>query len=457
MSREQEDPQALFRALFESVSDSIVVIDEEGRVVLANPACDRLLGYAPAELAGQMVEVLVPERFRGHERYRAEYAKNPHPRPMGKGLALYALDAGGREVPVDIALAPIFVGGRHWAAAVLRDMRGRANGPETLRLQAAALRSAANGVVITDRTGTIIWVNPAACEITGYSANELIGQHTRLLKSGQHDRSFYERLWSTINRGETWSGTIINRRKDGTLYREEQMIAPVLDDGGDVSHFIAIKQDVSARYQAEDSLALAHSELAARVVEIEMLNRRLSEQATRDPLTNLYNRRHFEEVIARDAAHAVRAGTPLAILAFDIDQFKQVNDTHGHAAGDFVLQTFARMLSGDVRASDLVCRTGGEEFVVALPGITLPAAVECAEQWRTQFGALAMEAGSGAAVRCTVSIGVAMLRAGQETVDAALGRADAALYEAKRAGRDRVVSAEGTAIDAPRGSPDPSG
>ena len=125
MSREQEDPQALFRALFESVSDSIVVIDEEGRVVLANPACDRLLGYAPAELAGQMVEVLVPERFRGHERYRAEYAKNPHPRPMGKGLALYALDAGGREVPVDIALAPIFVGGRHWAAAVLRDMRGR--------------------------------------------------------------------------------------------------------------------------------------------------------------------------------------------------------------------------------------------------------------------------------------------------------------------------------------------
>jgi diguanylate cyclase (GGDEF)-like protein/PAS domain S-box-containing protein len=298
-----------------------------------------------------------------------------------------------------------------------------------------------------------MWANPAACVITGYSANELIGQHTRLLKSGEHDRSFYERLWQTINRGETWSGTIVNRRKDGSLYHEEQMIAPVLDDAGNVSHFIAIKQDVSARYRAEEALALAHSELAARIVEIEALNRRLREQATRDPLTNLYNRRHFEEAIARDAAHAVRAGTPLAILAFDIDQFKRVNDTHGHAAGDFVLQTFAQMLSGDIRASDLVCRTGGEEFVVALPGVTHPAAVERAEQWRTQFGAMAMEAGPGAVVSCTVSIGVAMLLAGKETVGAALGRADAALYEAKRAGRNRVVSAEAVAIDGPRANP----
>ena len=115
---------------------------------------------------------------------------------------------------------------------MLRDLRGRADGTDALRVQATALQSAANGIVITDRSGIIAWVNPAACAITGYAADELVGQHTRLLKSGEHGPGFYSGIWRTVLRGETWSGTIINRRKDGSFYHEEQTIAPVVDAAG---------------------------------------------------------------------------------------------------------------------------------------------------------------------------------------------------------------------------------
>jgi diguanylate cyclase (GGDEF)-like protein/PAS domain S-box-containing protein len=431
---------ALYRNLFEASADSIVVCDEEGRIVMTNPAAERLLGHPAAALLGRPVEVVIPSRFGAHGQHRAAFAASPRPRPMGFGLSLSALHADGREIPVDVALTPVHTGGRCWVAAAIRDLRGRPKGPEALRVQATALRSAANGIVITDRSGTITWVNPAACVITGYSADEIVGQHTRIFRSGQHDQSFYASLWQTITRGEIWSGTIVNRRKDGSLYPEEQTIAPVLDDTGQTTHYIAIKQDISARRAAEEALARAHAELAVRVAEIESLNRKLHEAAIHDPLTGLFNRRYLEEVIARDVARARRSGEPLAVTALDLDQFKEVNDTWGHPAGDLVLRSLARTLLSNVRRSDLVCRMGGEEFVVILPGSTLEAAHELAETWRSRFAASEIDTGTGSMIRCTVSIGVALFRAHQERIEETLGRADAALYEAKRLGRNRVVA-----------------
>ncbi len=438
----EEEAAPLFRALFQAAADPILVVDGEGRIVLANDAFRQLLGYAPAELVGRPVEDLVPARFAGHAGQRAEYAADPRPRPMGMGLEIFARHADGREIPVDIALTPLVVGGERWSAATLRDLRGRGQGLDALRIQATALRSAANGIVITDRTGTITWVNPAACAITGYPAEELVGQHTRILKSGEHEPAFYAELWATVTRGETWSGTIVNRRKDGTHYHEEQTIAPVVDEAGEVSHFIAIKQDVSARRRNEEALAAAHAELAARVAEIESLNRQLREQTIRDPLTGLYNRRYFDEAVTRDAARAARSGEPLALAALDLDEFKKINDLHGHAAGDLVLRALARVLLEGLRVSDLVCRTGGEEFVAVLPGMPIEQALARAEEWRGRFAARTVETAGGVALRCTVSVGVACHRPGTETVHEALRRADAALYEAKRRGRNRVISAE---------------
>ncbi|MCM2316573.1 MAG: diguanylate cyclase [Thermoanaerobaculia bacterium] len=438
--RESTDP--VFQAMFQSAADVIVVVDEHGTIVMANDACERLLGHAPESLVGKRVEVLVPSRFARHARLRDDYVSGPRPRAMGQGLLLQAAHADGHEVPVDIALTPMVVSGRRWTACALRDMRGRTIGPETLRVQATALRSAANGIVITDRTGTISWVNPAACAITGYAPDELIGQHTRLLKSGRHDSEFYANLWRTISRGETWSGTIVNRRKDGTHYYEEQTIAPVVDEKGVISHFIAIKQDVTERRRNEEALATAHAKLGEYVVEIESLNRRLREQAIRDPLTGLHNRRFFEESAERDAARAIRLGEPLAVVMLDIDHFKQINDSFGHASGDRVLESISALLRAHARVADLVCRFGGEEFVALLPGASLASALERAERWRAEIEARGITIDDGRAIRCTVSIGIAMLGTGADSIGMALRRADAALYQAKRGGRNRVASTE---------------
>jgi diguanylate cyclase (GGDEF)-like protein/PAS domain S-box-containing protein len=333
------------------------------------------------------------------------------------------------------------VPGRTLVAWTIRDPSARMQSPEGLRVQATALRSAANGIVITDRDGVITWVNPAASSMTGYGADELVGQHTRVLKSGRHEQAFYAHLWQTVMRGDTWSGTIVNRRKDGTEYHEEQTIAPVVDESGAITHFIAIKQDVTEARRVQEELARASETLAQKVQEIEVLNAKLREQAVRDPLTALFNRRYLDETIAREVAGTSRAGLPLTVAALDIDRFKEVNDTYGHAAGDQVLVRLADVLRENTRASDLVCRFGGEEFVVVMPGATLEAATARAETWRETFAGEPVRVREGVAVSCTVSVGVALYRSPSETFDACLIRADVALYAAKRGGRNRVVSA----------------
>jgi diguanylate cyclase (GGDEF)-like protein/PAS domain S-box-containing protein len=431
---------AFFRALFACAADAIVVVDGSGTIVLANPACGPLFGEDPSALIGKLVETLVPGRFGGHARQRDYYAVRPFPRPMGRGLQLFALHADGREIPVDISLSPFTMEGRPLVACSIRDQRGISRGPDALHVQATALRSAANGVVITDRAGTITWVNPAACRITGYSEDELVGQHTRVLKSGRHEPAFYASLWRTVTHGESWSGTIVNRRKDGTEYQEEQTIAPVLDENGAITHFIAIKQDVTEQRRVQ-------AELAERMSEIESLNAQLREQAVRDPLTGLHNRRYLEQTMKRDISRARRTGEQIVVAVIDVDLFKSVNDTHGHAVGDRVLLRLADVLLGHVRSSDLVCRVGGEEFVVVMSGGSVKAALKRAEIWRFSFAESVVDGRDGAPVKATISVGIARYRDPGETFAACLKRADEALYEAKRAGRDRVASAEGDASE----------
>ncbi len=437
------DDGTLFRALFESAADAIVVVDVSGAIILANAACGVLLRLDPASLRGRSVETLVPARFGEHGEHRKRFSSHPLARPMGRGLQLFARRADGREIPVDISLSPFTLAGLNFVACAIRDQRGASRGPDALRVQATALRSAANGVVITDREGMITWVNPAACVITGYSSDELVGRHTRILKSGRHDPTFYANLWQTVTRGDSWSGTIVNRKKDGTEYQEEQTIAPVLDDAGAITHFIAIKQDVTEQRRVQAELERAHGELAARVTQIEDLNAQLREQAVRDPLTGLHNRRYLEQTMKRDISRARRSGETLVVAAIDVDSFKSVNDVHGHAVGDRVLLQLADVLLSQVRSSDLVCRVGGEEFVVVMPRGEIPGALKRAEEWREAFAGRTVDGREGASVHTTISIGLARFRDPAESFAACLKRADEALYAAKNAGRNRVVAAEG--------------
>lgn len=430
---------ALYEALVQSSPDAVVVVAADGFIVFVNDRCADLLGYERGELLGQKVEKLLPDRHAEHAELREKYLRRPAMRPMGNRPVLSARHRSGHPVPVMIALSPLRVGDEVLTQAVLRDAMPRWQVQQDLLVQSVAMDAAANGIVITDVEGVIEWVNPAVTRMTGYAAGELVGQHTRILKSGVHDAAFYRELWETVAAGKTWFGSMVNRRKDGSSYHEEQHIAPVLADDGKITHYIAIKQDVTDREMAVRDLEQAHQELKRQLKEIETLHEQLREQAIRDPLTDLFNRRYLVETLRRELARARREKTPLCVVAIDVDHFKQLNDTLGHKAGDDALVLLAEQLTDSIRESDVACRLGGDELLVLLPGAPLAVAEQRAAMWREQFVEQQETLWAGLdGVRCTLSIGVTALRDG-ESAQVLLERADQLLYDAKRGGRDRVA------------------
>jgi diguanylate cyclase (GGDEF)-like protein/PAS domain S-box-containing protein len=283
-----------------------------------------------------------------------------------------------------------------------------------IRLQSLALDVVRHSVVITARDGTIEWANPAFTALTGFTREEAVGRKPSIQRSGRHDGSFYRRVWSTILSGRTWEGEVTNRRKDGALYVEDQTITPVKDEKGEVAHFVAVKRDVTERKRAEE--AIVHL-------------------ARHDPLTDLPNRRVVEENLVRLLARTVRR-IPSALLLVDLDNFKEVNDRSGHAAGDEVLRGFARLFLDAVRPGDLVGRIGGDEFVVLLEGAGPDEAVAVAERIRDRAPTVGLPPGyDGPPVGA--SVGIALV-AGHRQAYEVLATADAALYDAKSGGKGRV-------------------
>jgi diguanylate cyclase (GGDEF)-like protein/PAS domain S-box-containing protein len=290
-----------------------------------------------------------------------------------------------------------------------------AQNQEAMHLQTAALEAAANAIVITNRAGEIQWVNPAFSQLTGYAREEVVGRNPRMLNSGVQSPSLYRELWSTILSGQSWHGELINRRKDGTTYAEEMTITPVPEVDGKPGYFVGIKQDVTERLRQESHI------------------RHL---ALHDPLTNLANRRAMEVELQRVVERA-RRGRPGAMLLLDLDNFKVVNDTQGHPAGDQLLVMLAELLSKTVRPEDLLARLGGDEFALIMDDTSPEAARQVAERirrvvsnFRFQFNNQAFELG--------VSIGVAPVD-GEYPAEKVVSQADAALYLAKERGRNLVV------------------
>ncbi|PPJ48886.1 sensor domain-containing diguanylate cyclase [Rhizobium sp. KAs_5_22] len=218
--------------------------------------------------------------------------------------------------------------------------------------------------------------------------------------------------------------TVRGMRKDGNII-DVEIHGNVMEIGGKRA-LISILMDVTDRVRAER--------------EVEALQQKLLEQAIRDPLTGLYNRRHFDQVVIGELARAARSGKPLSLLMADIDHFKAINDTYGHQAGDVVLQNFAASLRDAVRISDVVCRYGGEEFVVLMPEVDLNTARANAERIRATLRS-AMPQGAGLPSAVTASFGISTYPAHGQDRDSLLRQADNALYLAKASGRDRVECA----------------
>ena len=296
---------------------------------------------------------------------------------------------------------------------------------EGLELRTAALEATANAVLITDRHGRIEWVNRAFTEMTGFELEDLLGETPRVLKSGVQSPYFYARMWDTVLAGDVWRGELHNRRRDGTVYVEEQTITPVRGADGSIRNFVAVKQDVTQRRRTEE---------------------RIRYLALHDPLTDLGNRRAVEESLERVVARA-RRGSPGSLLVLDLDHFKVVNDTLGHAAGDVVLVELSRLLGTLRRPGDEIARLGADEFVLVLEGIPAEAGRLVAERFRRAVHEHRFEVG-GRRFDLGVSIGVVSID-GRMRPATLLAHADAALFAAKEKGRNRVVLFDGTVSPIP--------
>jgi diguanylate cyclase (GGDEF)-like protein/PAS domain S-box-containing protein len=220
---------------------------------------------------------------------------------------------------------------------------------ESLKLAACVFENTADGVLITDVDGAILSVNPAFIEITGYSAEEVIGQNPRILQSDRHDKSFYAEMWQELKSIGQWNGKIWNRRKDGSLYFERMAIRVVYDEDGQPVRYVSVFSDITDLWRKDEYI---------------------KHLAFHDVLTDLPNRAFLMEQLDHKFALAKNEPCNLALMFLDLDGFKPINDRYGHNVGDSVLKEIAKRLQSQLRPSDTVARVGGDEFIFIINNLT---------------------------------------------------------------------------------------
>lgn len=294
-----------------------------------------------------------------------------------------------------------------------------------LREAATVFNLITDAVMVTDERNHIKLVNPAFSRITGYGPDEVIGRSPSMLASGRHDRDFYAGMWAQLEAAGAWSGEIWNRARNGEIYPEWLSITAIRDRGGRTSGYVATFSNIAERKRRES---------------------RMRWQAEHDALTGLVNRAHFEASLAGALIAARENGDEVALLYIDLDGFKAVNDSLGHAAGDALLVMVARRLQDVVRSDDLVARLGGDEFVVVIS--TLHRDIDAVRVAGKIVARLSEEFRLGAeTVRIGASVGIAVYPHHALSAGELIREADKAMYRRKQAGRNGVSMAE--AVPAP--------
>jgi diguanylate cyclase (GGDEF)-like protein/PAS domain S-box-containing protein len=306
------------------------------------------------------------------------------------------------------------------------------------RLQ-AILDNAGAGIGVTREDCKFIFVNDRCVEMFGYMPQEL-SKMTLWDVGHPDDAPVIQESLEALTSGRLDNFQIEKRfiNKDGSTFWGTVAAKAIRSANGVLENIIIIISDITLLKSTEAELINANRLLVTQLEEISILRDRLREQAIRDPLTNLYNRRFMEETLTLEIHRARRANSTVSLVMMDIDHFKLVNDQFGHKTGDHLLESLGQMLLKNTRKSDVACRYGGEEFLIVLPGSSLEDAARRAEQFRANFEAIRIS-GKNTITNATMSIGVACFPNHGEDVDQVLNRADEALYQAKAAGRNCVV------------------
>jgi diguanylate cyclase (GGDEF)-like protein/PAS domain S-box-containing protein len=385
---------ALIETIVKHHMDGILLVDHNQQVLFANATASRFLDKTNDTLIG-----------------------SPYPLPLQ--------DIGVKEIEIPCPGSPNRILECHVAhtenhdpplyLVTLHDVTQRVRAEEHMRLASKVFENTAEGIFITDGTSQIILVNQAFGEITGYAPEEVMGADVLLFHAEQRDGEFFRQMWNSLSIIGQWQGEIWNRRKDGDVYPEWMTISVVRDPQGAITNYIGIFTDISTRKNAEE---------------------RLRYLATHDPLTGLPNRDLFRDRLEQALMRARRNRSGdmskwiVAVMLLDVDNFKLINDTLGHAIGDRVLVTCADRLQTCVRKTDSVARLGGDEFTVILESVAVPDNCAMVAQKILDELAQPIQLNDKEYV-LHASLGISLYPWDGEDVDALLKNADIAMYNAK--------------------------
>ena len=416
--RSNERAHRRSQILLQNASDGIHIIDRQGRVIEASDAFCRMLGVPRSEAIGMNVaqwDVALSEAEiralieRVHASRKVTTFETTHRRRDGSHRAVEIT-----ALSLDLDGQPVIFGSA-------RDITERKQADENLRIAATAFDSQV-AMLITDAQQRIVRVNAAFTDVTGYAAEEVIGQTPHMLSSGRHDAAFYALMWCDLQERGSWQGEIWNRRKSGEIYPLAISIGAVKDEHDRVTHYVSTFIDITSNKSSEEQV------------------RKL---AFFDPLTQLPNRRLLLERLEHALRSCARHKGKGALLFVDLDNFKSVNDTVGHHEGDLLLEQVSRILLSCVREEDTVARLGSDEFVVMLEALSeddMEAARRAEIVGTKILQALHRTFQLGSSEhRCSASIGITLFGENPaESVDEPLKRADLAMAQAKVAGRNHL-------------------
>lgn len=408
---------------------SIISTDREGIVKVFNRGAERILGYTADEVVEKMSAAAFHDAHEIGERGRALSAEMGFPVEGFKVFTVKADSAGqdqrewtyirknGERIHVSLVVTAVrsAAGEVTGYLGIALDITQRRKAEARTELTASVFTHSREGILIADAQGMIVEVNDAFSRITGYPRAEVLGQNPRILKSGRQDASFYAAMWQALGSAGHWEGEVWNRRKNGEIYAEYLSISAIRDPAGKTVNYVALMSDISTQKKHEQDL-----EHIARY----------------DQLTGLPNRALLADRLQQEMAHSLRRHHQLAVVFIDLDGFKQVNDQHGHDAGDALLIALGQRMKAALREGDTLARIGGDEFVAVLTGldqakdceIVLSRLLEAAADPVTVNKAL---------LKVSASIGVTLFPQDAVAADQLLRHADHAMYQAKQSGKNR--------------------
>lgn len=399
--------------IFDILPDAVVIADNAGSIVMANLQTEILFGYSRIELLEKTVESLMPMRSRHqHLKHRKNYLAHPKVRPMGIGLELFGLRKNEAEFPIEISLSPLQLEKAQLTIAVIRDITERVNIEKTNSILTTVVEFSDDAIIGKDLQGVITSWNTGATKLYGYTAEDAIGQSIlTLFPKDRHDE--LDTILRKIERGESLTQfETIRVRKDGKAIPASVTISPVYNKHNKIIGAVTIARNISEQKKTEAKLQYF---------------------ADHDTLTGLINHVILKDRITQAMAWTKRYQSCMAVCFIDLDDFKKVNDTYGHAIGDKVLAAAAKRLQSCLREVDTIARVGGDEFSLILLEITDAEHAKQVVKKIMQAFEKSFEMDT-LSINITCSIGVALYPGdGNHSL---LEKADAAMYYVKEHGKN---------------------